>query len=216
MDEHPPVRGMMMEKEYANRASLLKLREDIKMAVTGKEILQDKIESLILLFFEYIGERGEQRKRLEDLLARAFRELIFLESIMGMVSTRSDAFSVPAGSLGMREKRAMGIKLPGFFWEKPKNAFQIFNAPLKFDKTKLGFEAALGTALRVGEIENAVEVLSEEIKKTRKVVNSLENYILPEFRGTEKWIKLKLEEFAREDLFRYKMIKRKLELPKQF
>ncbi len=66
----------------------------------------------------------------------------------------------------------------------------------------------------MGGIENSIQVLSKEIKETRKVVNSLENYVLPEFRSEKKWIELRLEELAREDLLRYKMIKRKLEISK--
>jgi|GEM_PF-2027403 len=198
-------------REYPNRTGLLRLKEEIDIAERGKEILQDKIESMVVLFFDYIKERGEKRKYVEDSLIKAFRELILLQSLMGTVSVKSDSFSVPEGSLITKEKKVMGIKLPEFFWEKSKKGFQILNVPLKFDRTKLKFEDVLEVILKVGEMENAIQVLSKEIKETRKVVNSLENYILPEFRGEKKWIELRLEELAREDLLRYKMIKRKLE-----
>jgi V/A-type H+-transporting ATPase subunit D len=150
----------------------------------------------------------------EDSLIKAFRELILLQSLMGSISVKSDSFSVPEGTLITKEKKVMGIKLPEFLWEKSKKGFQILNIPLKFDRTKLKFEEVLEVVLNVGTMENAIQILSKEIKETRKVVNSLENYILPEFRGEKKWIELKLEEIAREDLLRYKMIKRKLEASK--
>jgi V/A-type H+-transporting ATPase subunit D len=201
-------------REYPNRTGLLRLKEEIDIAERGEEILQDKIESLIVLFFDYIKERGEKRKYVEDSLAKAFRELILLQSLMGTVSVKSGSFSVPEGSLIMEEKKVMGIKLPEFFWEKSKKGFQILNAPLKFDRTKIKFEEVLEVILKVGTMENAIQILSKEIKETRKVVNSLENYILPEFRSEKKWIELRLEELAREDLLRYKMIKRKLEFSK--
>jgi V/A-type H+-transporting ATPase subunit D len=197
-------------REYPNRTGLLRLKEEIDIADRGKEILQDKIESLVVLFFDYIKERGEKRKYVEGSLIRAFRELIILQSLTGTVSVKSDSFSVPEGSLITKEKKVMGIKLPEFFWEKSKKGFQMLNTPLKFDRTKLKFEEVLEAVLNVGTMENAIQILSKEIKETRKVVNSLENYILPEFRSEKKWIELKLEELAREDLLRYKMIKRKL------
>jgi len=201
-------------REYPNRTGLLKLKEEINMAERGKEILQDKIESLVVLFFDYVKERGKQRRYVEEALVKAFKELILLESLMGTISAKSDAYSVPEGSLEIQERKVMGIRLPGFFWKKSKRGFQIIDTPLKFDKTKLRFEEVLEVILKLGETENAIQVLSKEIKETRKVVNSLENYILPEFRSGKKWIELKLEEVAREDLLRYKMIKRKLEISK--
>jgi V/A-type H+-transporting ATPase subunit D len=197
-------------REYPNRTGLLRLKEEIDIADRGKEILQDKIESLVVLFFDYIRERKERRKHVEDSLIRAFRELILLQSLMGTVSVKSDSFSVPEGTLITEEKKVMGIKLPEFSWGKSKRGFQMLNTPLKFDRTKLRFEEVLEVVLKVGTMENAIQVLSKEIKETRKVVNSLENYILPEFRTEKKWIELKLEELAREDLLRYKMIKKKL------
>ena len=201
-------------REYPNRTGLLRLKEEIDIAEKGKEILQDKIESLIVLFFDYIKERGEKRKYVEDSLVKAFRDLILLESLMGMMPVKGDSFSVPEGSLITKERKVMGIRLPEFLWEKSKREFQILNIPMKFDRTKIGFEEVLDVILKVGTMENAIQVLSKEIKETRKVVNSLENYILPGFRSEKKWIELRLEELAREDLLRYKLIKRKLETSK--
>jgi len=126
------------------------------------------------------------------------------------VHVKADAFSVPTGSVKVDGREVMGIKLPEFSWEPPKSCFQVLNIPLKFDRTKLGFEKILKTALEVGGMENAIRILSGEIRKTRKIVNSLENYVIPTFRDRKRWIELRLEEFAREDLLRYKMVKRKL------
>lgn len=201
-------------KEYPNRTGLLRLREEIDIAERGKEILQDKIESLVVLFFDYVKERGKQRSYVEVSLLKTFKELVILESLVGTISAKSDACSVPEGSLNVKEKKVMGIHLPEFFWERSKKGFQMLNIPMKFDKTKLGFEDILEVILKVGEMENAIQILSREIKETRKVVNSLENYVLPEFRSEKKWIELRLEELDREDLLRYKMIKRKLEISK--
>ena len=95
----------MITKEYPNRAGLLRIKEDINIATMGKDILQDKIESLIILFFDYIKQRGEGRKHSEELLSKAFRDLIILESLIGVFPTKSNAFSVPEGSLVTKEKK---------------------------------------------------------------------------------------------------------------
>ncbi len=199
-------------KEYPNRTGLLKLKEEIEIAEKGKEILQDKIESLITLFFEYIRERGERRRYLEGLMIKAFEDLVILESLMGIVHVKADAFSIPEGSIKFDGKKVMGIKLPEFSWEPSKKGFQVLNVPVRFERTKSNFEEILRTVLEVGGMENAIKILSEEIRKTRKIVNSLENYIIPAFRDQKRWIELRLEEFAREDLLRYKIVKRKLGL----
>jgi V/A-type H+-transporting ATPase subunit D len=201
---------MGIVKESPNRSGLLKLKEEINIATRGKDILQDKIDSLVVLFFRYVRERGEKRKETEEKLKKAFAELVILESLMGSIAVRSHVVSIPEGVVRIEKKKAMGVSISEFSWEKSDKPFQFFNIPVKFDKTKTDFENILEEVLKIGEIENGIKILSGEIKKTKKVVNSLENFILPEFISTKKMIELKLEQLAREDMLRYKMLKKKL------
>ena len=53
--------------------------------------------------------------------------------------------------------------------------------------------------------------IGEEIKKTTRRVNALEQVVIPRIRGEIRFIRDVLEQRAREDVFRLKRIKKKLE-----
>lgn len=199
----------MLVKENPNRKELMKINDSINIATKGKEILQDKIDSLVALFFDYVKKGSNQRKEIETRIVYAFKDLIVLESLMGIASVKSDAYATPAGQMRFVDKKIMGVKLTQFFWDRAEKRFGSLNKPLKFDAVKKDFEEILEKTLMLGETENSIQILSSEIKASRKVVNSLENFVLPDLMRSKKWVKLRLEQMDREDLLRYKMIKRK-------
>ena len=52
-------------------------------------------------------------------------------------------------------------------------------------------------------------MLGEEVKKTNRRINALNEYLLPKLRGEVRKISRVLEEREREDTFRLKKIKKK-------
>jgi len=63
----------------------------------------------------------------------------------------------------------------------------------------------------VAATEIKLRKLGEEIKKTTRRVNALEQVVIPRIRGEIRYIAAVLEQRAREDVFRLKRIKKKLE-----
>src|SRR3972149_6441374 len=65
--------------------------------------------------------------------------------------------------------------------------------------------------LEVAATEIKLKKIGEEIKKTTRRVNALEQVVIPRIRGEIRYIAAVLEQRAREDVFRLKRIKKKLE-----
>ncbi|HEX9244857.1 MAG TPA: V-type ATP synthase subunit D, partial [bacterium] len=73
------------------------------------------------------------------------------------------------------------------------------------------FEEVLEAVLEVASTEVTLRKIGEEIKKTTRRVNALEQVVIPRIRGEIRFIRDVLEQRAREDVFRLKRIKKKLE-----
>ncbi|TMI89931.1 MAG: V-type ATP synthase subunit D, partial [Bacillati bacterium ANGP1] len=73
------------------------------------------------------------------------------------------------------------------------------------------FEEVLAAVLEVASTEVTLRKIGEEIKKTTRRVNALEQVVIPRIRGEIRFIRDVLEQRAREDVFRLKRIKKKLE-----
>jgi len=61
--------------------------------------------------------------------------------------------------------------------------------------------------LRLAEVEKSCQLIAAEIEKTRRRVNALEHVIIPQYRETIKYIKMKLDENERSTITRLMKVK---------
>ena len=61
--------------------------------------------------------------------------------------------------------------------------------------------------LKLAESEKSAQLLAQEIEKTRRRVNALENVMIPNYEETIKYIKMKLEENERAGTTRMMKVK---------
>jgi len=66
--------------------------------------------------------------------------------------------------------------------------------------------SVLDDILQLAENEARAERIADELGKTNRKVNALENTIIPSYRGIIKFIQDKLDEEALEELVRMKLI----------
>jgi V/A-type H+-transporting ATPase subunit D len=73
------------------------------------------------------------------------------------------------------------------------------------------FEEVLRAIIETAATEIKLKKIGQEIKKTTRRVNALEQVVIPRLHGEIRFITAVLEQRAREDVFRLKRIKQKLE-----
>jgi V/A-type H+-transporting ATPase subunit D len=71
------------------------------------------------------------------------------------------------------------------------------------------FEEALESLIKVAPLDRKMRRLAEEIRKTTRRVNALEQRLLPALQSEVDYIRAVLDQREREDIFRLKRLKKK-------
>ncbi len=195
------------------RIEFLKLKKRELIAQRGHDLLEEKRDAMVMEFLRIADEYGEERRSLEEASARAFEKLTEAQMLAGSGGVWDAAeAAVEWGRIGLTKRHIMGV---------PVERIGIVPAPIPpigrgygyagttaaIDEAADAFGAVLIQAIRVAEIENAMEQIAAEIKRTKRRVNALETILIPQIQASQRHIEAHLDELAREDLFRRKRTK---------
>ena len=183
------------------RMVLNQLKGRLKTARRGHKLLKDKRDELMRQFMDVVRQNKGLRIRVEEGLTQAFASLQVASSIMSP-EMLEQALLYPRQSveLGMDFKNIMSVNVPLYsFTTKNNDPSEIY--PYGFAQTSGELDDALDKLARVFEdmlelaqVEKTMQLLAEEIEKTRRRVNALEYVMIPELEGNIKYISMKLEE----------------------
>ncbi|MDO8428623.1 MAG: V-type ATP synthase subunit D [Candidatus Diapherotrites archaeon] len=193
----------------------MKLKKQIKLAQGGHSLLKRKRDGLIQEFFKVLEKAKESKSKLADNYGKALEAINLARAIDGTIAVNSAALAVQATpEFTVETKAVMGIKVPEINAEFTVKSFDqrgygIIGTSAFIDKTAEGYEKLLQDILVAAEIETTLKKLLREIEKTKRRVNALEFIVIPSRQKEFKFIKMRLEEMEREDIFRLKRIKKK-------
>ena len=183
------------------RMVLNQLKGRLKTARRGHKLLKDKRDELMRQFMDVVRRNKELRIRVEEGLTAAFASLQVASSIMSP-EMMEQALLYPRQSveLGMTYKNIMSVNVPRYsFHTKNNDPSEVY--PYGFAQTSGELDDALEKLslvfqdmLELAEVEKTMQLLAEEIEKTRRRVNALEYVMIPELEGNIKYISMKLEE----------------------
>lgn len=191
------------------RMELLKLRRKLKLAEKGHKLLKQKNDVLILEFFGTLKSIKKIRKDIGDKLKKAQNSLINAIAIEGEPSIERISSSLSAGTtLDIDKKSIMGVEFPQIKDIKTEhNEYGYYGQSVELDNAIIRYKELLPMLLKLSEKQLMLRYLADEIKKTKRRVNSLEYLIMPSMESTKKIITFKLEELERESFTRLKKIK---------
>ena len=183
------------------RMVLNQLKGRLKTARRGHKLLKDKRDELMRQFMDVVRRNKELRIRVENGLTAAFGSLQVASSIMSP-EMMEQALLYPRQSveLGVSYKNIMSVNVPRYSF-RTKNSDPAEVYPYGFAQTSGELDDALEKLslvfrdmLELAEVEKTMQLLAEEIEKTRRRVNALEYVMIPELEGNIKYISMKLEE----------------------
>ena len=183
------------------RMVLNQLKGRLKTAARGHKLLKDKRDELMRQFMDVIKLNKILRTRVEEGLTEAFGALTVASAVMSP-EMLEQALMYPRQSveLSVKYKNIMSVNVPQYsFSTKTADAGEIY--PYGFAQTSGELDVAMLAISRVFEdmlelarVEKTMQLLAEEIEKTRRRVNALEYVMIPEMEENIRYITMKLAE----------------------
>ena len=183
------------------RSELLELKKKIKLSLSGHNLLKMKRDGLIIEFFNILNKAKDVRATLVADFKVAEEKIAIARSAEGALAVKSAAFALKdKPDIKLRSKNVMGLVVP-----------VIEASKIRKKAAQRGY-GILGTSSRIdeaAEVETTMRKLLDDIEKTKRRVNALEFKVIPELEEAAAFIRLRLEEMERENIFRLKRIKSK-------
>lgn len=195
------------------RSELINIKRRIKLSERGYNILKMKRDGLILEFFKVLQQAKDSRGALTERYTHAMEMIALAETVEGAIGVKAAAFSasdIPAITLA--SKNIMGVVVPEIEASSVRKGildrgYGMLGTSAVIDETAEAFEDLLEAVIEAAEIETTMKRLLDEIESTKRRVNALEFKVIPELSEARDFIKMRLDEMEREELFRLKKIK---------
>ena len=183
------------------RMVLNQLKGRLKTATRGHKLLKDKRDELMRQFMDVVRRNKELRQRVESGLTEAFGALTVAGAVMSP-EMLSQALMYPRQSveLDMKFKNVMSVNVPQYtFTTKNADPGEIYpygfaQTSAELDIAMQGLSRVFADMLELAQVEKTMQLLAEEIEKTRRRVNALEYVMIPEMEENIKYISMKLSE----------------------
>lgn len=199
------------------RMELLKLRQRAALAQKGHDLLREKMDALVIEFFEIVRKIRVVRAKTMQQLSSAYRSLSTCFAVQGTIETYQAAREAKKEvEVDISTRHIMGILVPTVE-AKPvqrhalARGYGVYATSSALDEASREFEKALGDLIKLAELEEGAREIAIELEKTKRRVNALEYVILPNLKSMVKFISMRLDEMERENFSRLKRIKAMLE-----
>ncbi len=193
-----------------NRMELLRLKKRLFLARRGHKLLKDKQEELMKRFLSLIEESKRLREEMEEKLRVACASFLSARGIMsGEVLEEAILFPGKKVTVETLVVPVMNLRLPRFELREEGELFcyGLAGTSGDLDVALSLLSEALPLMLKLAEAEKWIEVVAEEIERTRRRVNALEYILIPSLEETIRFIGMKLSERERGNLTRLMKVK---------
>lgn len=197
-----------MEQVSPTRTELLTRQGQIRLARQGADLLRSKREALVREFLAELQPFAQNRKAVQKAMIEAIQTLMVALAIDGPEAIKAASFGCRKSfSLDIQEENIWGTTVVNV--ETDYSAETLTGATARITEASEEFEKAVELILRIAPAELKLRVFAEEIRKTSRRVNALEQRLLPRLNEQVRFIRNMLDQREREDVFRLKKFKQK-------
>jgi V/A-type H+/Na+-transporting ATPase subunit D len=205
----------MADNVAPTRSNLLQRRDQLKLAIRGADLLKRKRDALIGEFFKLVKVALEARRELTKASQEAYLSLFLANAWDGPEAVRSLSLA-ESGALEVEitVQNLFGVKVPQVqppSFDDGAPPFSPVEAGARTLDAAAQFRALTEALVKVAATETRLRRIGEEIKKTSRRVNALEQLVIPNIGRQIKGIRSVLDQRALEEVTVLKRIKSKLE-----
>jgi V/A-type H+-transporting ATPase subunit D len=186
---------------------LSKLKKRLVTAVRGHKLLKDKQDELMRRFIELVRHNDRLRKQIEQQLMEAYRAFAMSAAVISQ-QFLEEALLIPKEriSLAVTTKNVMSVNVPVMKFTRESESggggeesesslypYGFYNTSDETDRAIERLYKLLPDLLELAEVEKSVNLMADEIEKTRRRVNALEYMTIPQLNETIAYIKMKLD-----------------------
>lgn len=201
----------MSEKMAPTRGNLVQARKAFSVAETGKDLLEQKRQVLMMELVSQIESAREIQAGVSSVFDTAYRALERANTSIGIDMVEAIAMAIPEeDNIKVRLRSIMGVEIPEIdpLSSDIHPSYSFWQTSGSMDNAFREFKGVLTLLLRLAEIETSVYRLAVQIRRTHRRVNALEKVVIPYYQDAMTVIDSVLEEQEREDFVRMKIAKR--------
>ena len=199
----------------ATKIELFKYKRSSQVATMVQKILDDKRKVLLKNIEEMISEAQKTRGGIWEPLQEIYQSVNESYLSLGVGTVDSVAQSTP----GVMEvdsdvKRVVDVTIPVLsVTEKDTKSipYGFADTNASIDRGAKLIKDLLPKICKAAEYENSIFSLAKALEKTQKLLNALENVIIPQYKQRVRFILATLEEREREEFARLKKVKASME-----
>lgn len=193
------------------KGNLMQIQKTLDLSRNGYQLMDRKRIILMNELIALLDRASGLQDELNEAYAFAYKKLAIAAYENGMLSVNEGASNVDVeDDIQLRVRSVMGSEIPEIKYNpRPmKPAYSFYDNTVAMDEARIAFRKVKELLIQIAEVENAAYRLANNMQKTQKRVNALQNVTIPTLEGAEKSISSALEEKEREEFTRLKVVKR--------
>ena len=200
------------------KTNLLRMKNDLKFAQQGYDLLDQKRNILIIELLSLVDQTAECQEKVETALGKAHRSLEEAVFDMGKLGVQYLTGAVNISTkIEIRTRRVMGVNLPvvDTEFEERRPYYSPMGTSFWADSSLDSFKEVLLLLGKLAELKISVLRLANEVKKTIRKVNALEKIAIPDLSDAVRYIESRLEQGDRDMFVLMKLVKENLDTKRQ-
>lgn len=182
------------------RMVLNQLKGRLRTATRGHKLLKDKRDEEMRQFMDIVRRNKVLREKVDQGLTEAFAAMSMASAVMSPEMLEQSLLYVRQKTqLDVSYKNIMSVNVPVYDFKTQGS--ELSGLPYGFAQTSGELDDAISKLyqvfedmLELAQVEKTMQLLAEDIEKTRRRVNALEYVMIPELEENIRYISMKLSE----------------------